>query len=115
MPLYTDNRVQELQQEIDKATVAGGAQDTAVLTPRQQEVLRLLAQGFTAKETGRALNITARTVAFHKYRIMANCGLANNSDLIRLAIRRQLILALSPSHPCTASSCSSNHYRSPRP
>ena len=71
MPFNTHDRVQELQQEIDKATEAAGVQETAVLTSRQQEVLQLLAQGLTMKET--------------------NFGLENNSDLVRFAIRRQLI------------------------
>lgn len=62
-----------------------------VLTPRQREVLQLLAEGHTMKEAAAILNVAARTVAFHKYRIMQDFGLANNSDLLRFAIKQRVI------------------------
>ena len=66
--------------------------DTArALTPRQREVLQLLAEGHTMKEAAAILNVATRTVAFHKYRIMQEFGLENNSDLLRLAIRQRLV------------------------
>lgn len=61
------------------------------LTPRQREVLQLLAEGRTMKEAAAILNVTTRTVAFHKYRIMQEFGLANNSDLLRFAIKQKVI------------------------
>ncbi len=61
------------------------------LTPRQREVLQLLAEGHTMKEAAAILNVAARTVAFHKYRIMQDFGLANNSDLLRFAIKQRVI------------------------
>ena len=61
------------------------------LTPRQREVLQLLAEGRTMKETATILKLSARTVAFHKYRIMQEFGLNNNSDLLKLAIREHLV------------------------
>jgi DNA-binding NarL/FixJ family response regulator len=61
------------------------------LTPRQREVLQLLAEGRSMKEAADVLNLTARTVAFHKYRIMEDFGMHSNSDLIRLAIRERLV------------------------
>jgi DNA-binding NarL/FixJ family response regulator len=62
------------------------------LTPRQREVLQLLAEGRTMKETAEVLHLTPRTIAFHKYRIMEEFGLKSNSDLVRFAIREHLIL-----------------------
>ena len=64
---------------------------TKELTPRQREVLHLLAEGRTMKETGEALHLTPRTVAFHKYRIMEEFGLKTNSDLVRFAIRERIV------------------------
>ena len=64
------------------------------LTPRQREVLQLLAEGRTMKEVAAVLHVTTRTVAFHKYRIMEEFSLKNNSDLVRFAIKEHL---LSPS------------------
>jgi len=61
------------------------------LTPRQREVLQLLAEGHTMKEAAAILNVATRTVAFHKYRIMQDFGLANNSDLLRLAIKQRIV------------------------
>jgi DNA-binding NarL/FixJ family response regulator len=61
------------------------------LTMRQREVLQLLAEGRTMKETATILGVSARTVAFHKYKIMREFGLKNNSDLMRLAMKAHLV------------------------
>jgi DNA-binding NarL/FixJ family response regulator len=61
------------------------------LTPRQREVLQLLAEGHTMKEAAAILNVATRTVAFHKYRIMRDFGLENNSELLRFAIKQKLV------------------------
>jgi len=64
---------------------------TKALTPRQREVLQLLAEGRTMKEVAAILNLATRTVAFHKYRIMEEYGLKTNSDLVRFAIREHIV------------------------
>ncbi len=61
------------------------------LTPRQREILQLLAEGNNMKEVAAILNITPRTVAFHKYRMMETLGLKSNAELLRLAIKEQLV------------------------
>jgi DNA-binding NarL/FixJ family response regulator len=61
------------------------------LTERQKQVVQLLAEGRAMKEVAAILNITTRTVAFHKYRIMALLGLKNNAELVQYAIRKRLI------------------------
>jgi DNA-binding NarL/FixJ family response regulator len=61
------------------------------LTERQKQVVQLLAEGRAMKEVAAVLNITTRTVAFHKYRIMAMLGLKNNAELVQYAIRKRLI------------------------
>jgi DNA-binding NarL/FixJ family response regulator len=63
----------------------------AKLTSRQMEVLQLLAEGRTMKEIGEILNITARTTESHKYEIMKNLGLKTTAELIRYAIRINLV------------------------
>jgi DNA-binding NarL/FixJ family response regulator len=65
--------------------------DLSKITARQRDVLQLLAEGLTMKEAALALHISARTVAFHKYRIMEEFNLHNNSDLIRFAIKTRVI------------------------
>jgi DNA-binding NarL/FixJ family response regulator len=61
------------------------------LTPRQRQVLQLLVEGKTMKETGAFLHLATRTVAFHKYKIMEDFGLKKNPDLVKFAIREQVI------------------------
>lgn len=61
------------------------------LTSRQRDVLRLLASGCTMKEAAAALHLATRTVAFHKYRIMQDFGLENNSDLLRFAMKQRVV------------------------
>lgn len=61
------------------------------LTPRQREVLQLLAEGHTMKEAAAILHVATRTVAFHKYRIMQDFGLENNSELLRFAMKQGLV------------------------
>jgi DNA-binding NarL/FixJ family response regulator len=63
------------------------------LTPRQKEVLQLLAEGRRTKEIADILNISERTVMFHKYHIMQSFNLKSNADLVLLAIKHHLISA----------------------
>ena len=61
------------------------------LTPRQREVLQLLAEGHSMKEVGAILKVTPRTVAFHKYRMMEELGLKTNAELIQFAIKQGVV------------------------
>lgn len=63
------------------------------LTGRQCEVLQLLAEGKCMREVGSILNVTPRTVAFHKYRIMEVLNLKSNAELVQYAVRNHLIAA----------------------
>ena len=63
------------------------------LTERQREVLQLLAEGKVMKEIGGVLNMSTRTVAFHKYRIMEALGARSSAELVRYAIRNHLVAA----------------------
>lgn len=60
------------------------------LTPRQREIIGLLVQGHSAKEIARLLDISHRTVEYHKYQAMEALGVATNAELIQLAIRLQI-------------------------
>ena len=61
------------------------------LTPRQREILQLLAQGRSAKEVAADLAISARTVEFHKYQMMQTHGLRTNAELIHFAIKHGIV------------------------
>lgn len=69
----------------------GGHKAHGNLTIRQREVLQLLAEGNTMKQVAAILNITPRTVAFHKYQIMEDLDIKTNSDLIKYAIKHGLV------------------------
>ena len=63
------------------------------LTPRQKDVLQLLAEGRRTKEIADILNVSERTVMFHKYHIMNAFNLKSNADLVLLALKHHLISA----------------------
>jgi DNA-binding NarL/FixJ family response regulator len=63
----------------------------ASLTPRQREVLQLLAEGLSAKQIAAKLEISARTVEFHKYQMMETMGIHTNAELIHFAIKHGLV------------------------
>jgi DNA-binding NarL/FixJ family response regulator len=63
------------------------------LTDRQIEVLQLLAEGKSMKEAAAVLNLTTRTVAFHKYRIMENLQLRNDAEVVQYAVRNHVIFS----------------------
>lgn len=60
-------------------------------TPRQREVIQLLAEGHSMKEVASILQITKRTVAAHKYAVMDLLQLKTNADLVQYAIKNRII------------------------
>jgi DNA-binding NarL/FixJ family response regulator len=63
----------------------------AQLSPRQREVLQLLAEGKTAREIGAQLGISARTVETHKYELMTTAGIKTSAELVHFAIRHGIV------------------------
>jgi DNA-binding NarL/FixJ family response regulator len=61
------------------------------LTPRQREVVQLVAEGKTMKEISAALNISVKTVEFHKTTLMNELGLRTTADLIRYALAQGIV------------------------
>jgi DNA-binding NarL/FixJ family response regulator len=61
------------------------------LTPRQKEVLQLLAEGRPMKEVAQILKVSEKAIMFHKYRIMASFNLKNNAELVLFALKHHLI------------------------
>lgn len=64
-----------------------GMTQTHKLTLRQKEVLQLLAEGYSMKQVASVLNITPRTVAFHKYSMMRQLEVESNAELISYAAK----------------------------
>jgi DNA-binding NarL/FixJ family response regulator len=61
------------------------------LTPRQREVLQLVAEGRTMKEVAGVLHISPRTAESHKYDIMQALGVQTTAELVQCAIRMGLV------------------------
>ena len=77
------------KQVVEQAESGASVQDEGAksLTPRQREILQLLAEGRSAKEIANDLAISARTVEFHKYQMMEMNGLHSSAELIHFAIK----------------------------
>jgi len=83
-PLVTDGVVSSLLR-------AAEGKPSQELTPRQREVLQLLAEGRSMKQVASVLNVTPRTVAFHKYRMMEQLHITATAELIQFALRHHLV------------------------
>ncbi|HKF18804.1 MAG TPA: response regulator transcription factor [Candidatus Dormibacteraeota bacterium] len=84
-PLATQGMVDHLLHQPESAK---GARE---LSPRQREVLQLLAEGRTMKEIGAILKIATRTVAFHKYSMMELLGIKSSAELVQFAIKKRIV------------------------
>jgi len=83
-PLVTEGLVSALQTPGKQ----GPAQE---LTERQREVLQLLAEGHSMKEVAGLMNLTPRTVAFHKYQMMKQLKLTTTAELIQYAVKHHIV------------------------
>jgi DNA-binding NarL/FixJ family response regulator len=83
-PLVTEGLVGSLMHADDRKS---GVE----LTMRQREVLQLLAEGRSMKEIAGLLNLTPRTVAFHKYRMMEQLKIKSTAELIQYAVKHNIV------------------------
>lgn len=77
-----------LRQSHESSATANAAQS---LTARQREILKLLAEGRSAKEIAADLAISPRTVEFHKYQLMDAHGLHSTAELVHFAIKHGVV------------------------
>jgi DNA-binding NarL/FixJ family response regulator len=63
----------------------------AALSPRQREVLQLIAEGKSSKEVAAILRISTRTAEFHKYRIMEQLNIKTGAELVQYAVKHGII------------------------
>lgn len=80
-----------IQDRLINQTLVQDAVAASGLTPRQTEVLRLVAAGQTTKETARTLGISPKTVEFHRAQIMEKLGVHDVTGLTRYAVQQGLI------------------------
>jgi len=79
-----------LAPDVLKKLADARAPGAETLTPRQRDVLSLIAAGRTMKEIAATLGLSPRTVETHKYQVMATLGLRTNAELIRYALEHGL-------------------------
>ena len=84
-PLIAKDMINVLMEAREEKT------EESKLTPRQREVLQLIAEGKTMKEVASILNISARTAETHKYEMMQVIGVKTTAELIQHAIRLRLV------------------------
>jgi len=87
-PMAAAAVVEECQQ---KVAIEGEKDSYQNLTDREREMLKLVAEGYTAKEIADMLVIGLRTVETHKTNLMKKLNIHNKADLIRFAIRKGII------------------------
>lgn len=79
-PCLTEGMIGSFVQNFKRMKVRGD------LTDRQKEVLQLLVEGYSMKQVANVLNITPRTVAFHKYSMMEHLEIQSSAELISYAM-----------------------------
>ncbi len=82
-----------MQRGLEELFIAdpGGEKKRHVLSLRQREVLQLLVEGRPMKEVADILNMTPRTVAYHKYKMMADLRLKSTAALIQYALQEKIL------------------------
>lgn len=81
----------ELTVGIMRSFVTTEPEDDDVLTSREVAVVTLLAAGKSMKEVARQLDVSVRTVAFHKYGIMRKLNIATTAELVQFAVKRGFV------------------------
>jgi DNA-binding NarL/FixJ family response regulator len=91
--IYLSQHLPQSAKLFSQSVPAGATDEEVPLTERQIEVLQLLAEGKTMKEVAAVLNLTTRTVAFHKYRLMNTLNLNTNAAVVQYALQHRVVFA----------------------
>lgn len=100
----------KLRAENWAATKARARQFNKDLTPRQKDIVQLFAEGRSMKQIAGVLNLSEKTVEFHKHHIMESFNLKSNAALVLFALQRDLISI----HPEPTFQGKSTHLKLPR-
>ncbi|MBC7924713.1 MAG: response regulator transcription factor [Bryobacteraceae bacterium] len=84
--LFQPDEAARFDPEINPGELFGGQ-----LTPRQREVVQLVAEGCSAKQIAWRLSISTKTVEFHKAAVMQQLGFRSTAELIRFAIENGMV------------------------
>ena len=70
--------------------------DRTILTPREREVIKLLAEGCTVRQAAGQLGVSVKTVEAHKFNLMRKLDIHNKAQLVTVAIRKKIVSAPVP-------------------
>ena len=70
---------------------SGRSSATELLTPREREVVQLVAEGLSNKQVSRQLDLSIKTIETHRGAAMRKAGLSSTADLVRYAVRNHLV------------------------
>ena len=90
-PFLYPGGVRALMREYIERARAGEALNTEMLTPREEEIVKLVAEAHTNEEIGEMLFISKKTVERHRANILEKLGMRDRVELTRYAIRRGLV------------------------
>jgi DNA-binding NarL/FixJ family response regulator len=90
-PFLYPGGVRALMREYIERARAGEATSGELLTPREEEVVKLVAEAYTNEEIGEMLFISKKTVERHRANILEKLGMRDRVELTRYAIRRGLV------------------------
>lgn len=90
-PFFTGKLASSMMQLFVDGSEATTPSPGAILSPRELEVLQLLAEGKSNKQTAATLNVSTRTVESHRHRIMRKMQFDSFSALVRFAVRNRLV------------------------
>jgi DNA-binding NarL/FixJ family response regulator len=90
-PFLYPGAVRALMREYLDRAKAGDALHDEVLTPREEEIVKLVAEAHTNEEIGELLHISKKTVERHRANVLEKLGMRDRVELTRYAIRRGLV------------------------
>jgi DNA-binding NarL/FixJ family response regulator len=90
-PFLYPGAVRALMREYVERARAGDVLRAEVLTPREEEIVKLVAEAHTNEEIGELLSISKKTVERHRANILEKLGMRDRVELTRYAIRRGLV------------------------
>src|SRR5262249_32844907 len=82
---------QVLQKVRKDVPSAAGVKTNSPLTPREEEIVKLLAEGLSVKESAQKLGVSVKTVEAHKFNLMRKLGIHNKAQLVTYAIQMKIV------------------------
>jgi DNA-binding NarL/FixJ family response regulator len=90
-PYFTSRIAHMVLEGYLRSGAAPGGEEAATLSPRERQIVQLLAEGQSNKEVARTLNVSVKTVETHRSNIMRKMGFGSLADLVRYAIRNKIV------------------------